>query len=85
MKFKVFQIDAWRNPDKTWQYNNWFEIDEVEIKGEPTHRKLLKALRQKSLLYPQRPYLVDDYFSYEGTWSIQLRNGMPIYDLVEVK
>lgn len=85
MWLEIFQIDAWREPDNSWRYNNSFPIGWLEVNGEPTKRKILKALREKELLSPKSIYQVDDYFTFEGTWIVQLRNGMPLYNLIEFK
>lgn len=88
MKFEVYQIDAWREPEGGWTYNDSFYICDIEIKGEPTAKKLTKALRNKELLPdPLKLRLhVDDYYSYEGVWCVQKEsNGMPLYDLKEIK
>lgn len=83
MKLQVFQIDAWRDPDGGWIYNNSIPLRKIEINGEVTKRKILKALREVNLLGPESIYKIDDYFVYEGMWNVQLRNGMPLYDVLE--
>lgn len=83
-KLEVFQIDAWAEPDGSWRYNNSISICEVEVNGQPTKRKILKALRNKGLLSPESIYQVDDYLTFEGTWVVQLRNGKPLFDLLEL-
>lgn len=83
MKLQVFQIDAWRDPDGSWTYNNSIPLRKIEINGEVTKRKIFKALRNVNLLGPESIYQIDDYFVYEGMWNVQLRNGMPLYDVSE--
>ena len=82
MELKVYQVDAWREPDGGWTYNEMFPLCCVSIKGEPTTRKILKALREKELISNKSIYQVDDYFDYEGSWEVQLiRNLEPLYNL----
>ena len=86
MELKVFQIDAWREPDNTWTYNNSIPVGKVEINGEPTTRKLLKALYDKEYLYKPLAvgkFTVDHYFDYEGLWTIkQKSDDCPVFDLM---
>ena len=86
MDLKVYQVDAWREPSGDWTYNDSIPICKVSVRGEPTTRKILKALRDKGLLRDKSIYQVDDYLSYEGSWEVQLiRNWMPLYNLKEIK
>lgn len=79
-KLKVSQIDAWWYFDN-WTYNDSIPICSVEINGEPTIRKILRALRDKNLLRPESIYVVDDYFVNE--WTVQLRDTLkPLFGLV---
>ena len=79
-KLKVSQIDAWWYFDG-WTYNDSIPICSVEINGEPTTRKILRALRDKNLLRPESIYVVDDYFVNE--WTVQLRDTLkPLFGLV---
>lgn len=79
-RLKVSQIDAWWYFD-SWIYNNSIPICSVEINGEPTTRKILRALRDKNLLRPESIYVVDDYFVNE--WTVQLRDTLkPLFGLV---
>lgn len=85
MTLQVWQIDAWANPiHKTWTYNNTIPICKVTVNGDPTKRKILKALRDAEILKPESIYRVDDC-SYDGWWSVQLKsNYMPLFDLQEL-
>lgn len=79
-KLKVSQIDAWWYFDN-WTFNDSIPICSVEINGEPTTRKILRALRDKNLLRPESIYVVDDYFVNE--WTVQLRDTLkPLFGLV---
>lgn len=87
MELQVYQIDAWIEPDGSWTYNNTFPICKVSVNGEPTKRKILKALRDKELLPEPDKFKVsvDGYFTYDGIWSVQKRsNFMPVFDVVEL-
>ena len=84
MILRVYQIDAWADPASGWTYNDSIHIFDISMNGQPTVRKILKALRNKEVLCPESIYKIDDYFSYEGIWSVQLRsNDMPLFDLIE--
>lgn len=86
MKFEIRQIDAWREPDGSWTYNDSIPVGYLEIEGEPTTRRILKAMYDKEILLAKRTFKVDDYFSYDGVWSIQRRdNDMPVFDLHLIK
>lgn len=86
MNLKVYQVDAWREPDGGWTYNETFPLCYVSVKGEPTTRKILKALREKGLISNKSIYQVDNYFNYEGSWEVQLiRNWQPLFNLKEKK
>lgn len=86
MKLQVIQIDAWIEPDGTWRYNNSIPICTVTVNGEPTTRKILKALYKNNLLFERRKFKVDDYFCFEGTYCVQKRsNCMPVFDLIEIE
>lgn len=81
-KLKVSQIDAWWYFDN-WTYNDSIPICSVEINGEPTIRKILRALRDKNLLRQESIYVVDDYLSYENIWTVQRKNDLkPLFDMV---
>lgn len=82
-KLKVIQIDAWADLDNLWTYNDAIPICTVEVNGEPTTRKILTALRNINLLRPESIYVVDDYLSYENTWTVQRKNDLkPLFDMV---
>lgn len=84
MKLTVYEIDAWRNPDGTWQYNNWFKIGKITAPEKMTSRSILKALRESNYLLDKSIYKVDHYFNYNGTWTILLKNNnMPLLELVD--
>lgn len=79
-KLKVSQIDAWWYFDN-WTFNDSIPICSVEVNGEPTTRKILRALRDKNLLRSESIYVVDDYFVSE--WTVQLKENLkPLFNLV---
>lgn len=81
-KLKVYQIDAWRDIEGGWTYNNSIPIFKIEIDGEPTSRKILKALRDKEVISPKSLYRVDNYLDYEGIWTVQSKNTYePLFDV----
>ena len=85
MKLQVYQIDAWRE-DYSWTYNNSIPICKIEIKGQPTTRKILKSMREKELISNNSIYLVDNYFDYQGIWTVQRKGTLePLFDLQEIK
>lgn len=84
MTFYLYQIDAWRY-DEGWNYNNSIKIGNVEIHGEPSPRKLFKALRDQCLLDPHERYELDTSLSYDGIYTVCRRsNHEPLYDLMSV-
>ena len=86
MKLEVYQIDAWREPDGSWTYNNWISIDFVEIDGYPTTRRILKTMRNKGYLRDESIYTVDSYLDFDGIWTIlHVGTNEPLFDLKEVE
>ena len=86
MKLEVFQIDAWRNPDLTWYYNNRISIGYIEVNGMPTTRKILKALRNKEWLSGSNSYTIDEFLAYDGIYVVMQKNTLePLFDVVEVE
>jgi len=87
-KLWVYQIDAWKEPDNTWRYNNSIEIATIAVNGEPTSRKLLRALREKGITTRESigKIEIDDLFIDSGTWCVVKKSdGMPLFDLQEFK
>lgn len=89
MTLQVYQIDAWREPDGLWCYNECIPICTVKVKGIPSTRKILNSLYNKELLIKPNAigkFMVDDYFDYEGTWVVLRRsNQCPVFELKELK
>lgn len=84
MYLQIIKIDAWRYDDG-WIYNNTFPLEKIKVDWEPTKRRILKLLREKGYIGPKSIYQVDDYFTFEGTWCVQRRNGEPLYDVMEMR
>ena len=85
MKLEVIQVDAWREPEGSWIYNDCIPITTIEVK-EPTPRRLLKALRNENLLGQKSNFTIDDYLDYDGIWTVLYRGtAEPLYDLKEIK
>ena len=85
MKFRVVRIDAWRNPDGTWWYNDRHTVGYLEINGYPTPRKIFKAARAEGFLSGESIYSVDSYLEFDGIWTIKSKNtDEPLFDLEEL-
>lgn len=85
-KLWVYQIDSWAEPDGTWRHNDSIEVATIEVNGEPTVRKLLKALRQKGLTTRESigRIKIDTTFVDSGTWCVvESKNERPVFDLQE--
>ncbi len=54
-KFKLVSIDAWRDYDNSWYWNNYFEIENgIYFSGDSlTPRKIAKFLRKMGVLTEQ--------------------------------
>lgn len=62
MKTQVYSIDAWRDPDGGWTWNQWFAVGKQELPDRVTTRQLLKHARDAGYLtdYPKGRVKVDD-------------------------
>lgn len=48
---RILSIDAWRDPDGGWTWNQWFDTSEtVEESEVDTNRKAIAKLRELGLL-----------------------------------
>ena len=48
MKTQLLSIDAWRDPDGGWTWNQWFNVqDPVNLPDNVTTRQLLKLCRDE--------------------------------------
>lgn len=48
MKARILNIDAWRDRENSWFWNNWFQVAEcVELPDNVTNRQLLKLARDE--------------------------------------
>ena len=84
---KILAIDAWRDLDGGWYWNNWFKRGEITLStlegmdkpnGKTDARKLLSYFRDELGLYAPAGYceVVDDGYNY----VIQLRGTKePLY------
>jgi hypothetical protein len=50
--FNVLSIDAWRDPEGGWTWNQWFQAGKLTIEANDlsNNRKVLKALRDEGIL-----------------------------------
>jgi len=48
--WKVYILDAWRDPEGGWYENNRFRAGEVELPENATNRQILKAMRDQGFL-----------------------------------
>lgn len=50
-KYRLVSIDAWRDCDGGWQWNQWYTVeDSVSIPNNMTTRQLLKLMRDRGWL-----------------------------------
>ena len=50
-KFRLVSIDAWRDYDGGWQWNQWYTVEDgVYLGNDITARRLLKFMRQSGWL-----------------------------------
>ena len=50
-KYRLVSIDAWRDYDGGWQWNNWYNVEDgVCLGNDITSRRLLKFMRQSGWL-----------------------------------
>lgn len=50
-KYRLVSIDAWRDFDGGWMWNNWFTVEDgVYLGNDITARRLLKFMRQSGWL-----------------------------------
>ncbi len=54
MKLNIISIDAWRDADGGWTWNDWHTVRTIELPASAlTPRKLLNALRREGILTKQ--------------------------------
>lgn len=79
-KFRILSIDAWRDFD-SWTWNNWFNLEIVELDDKITNRGILKFMRSEGYLNDNskgKVLVVDDGYNIE----IQdASNKMPLFAL----
>ena len=83
MKLMLHSIDAWRDGEYGWQYNQTFRCEEVYIE-EPTTRRILSALRKWGYLTEQSKgrVTVEDMGYDHACWEICARGtGEPLFCL----
>jgi hypothetical protein len=53
--YQVLFIDAWRDSDGGWVWNQWFKLQKIELVPQDLDnvRKLLNVLRKAELLSPK--------------------------------
>jgi hypothetical protein len=66
---KLLSIDAWRDGEGGWNWNNFFLLEEGIFLPDPTPRKVLRFLRNAGFLtdFSKGLLRVDFYPSYDGT------------------
>jgi hypothetical protein len=62
MKTRVLTIDAWRDCEGGWTWNNWYEIGQHELPDGISTRQLLRHARDEGYLtdYSKGRVMVDD-------------------------
>jgi len=45
MKCKVLSIDAWRDNENGWFWNQWFSAGELDLEENETNRSILHKMR----------------------------------------
>ena len=76
--YKVLSIDAWRY-DGGWNWNQWFNAGEIELKTLDSNRYVLKQMREQGFLseYSKgRVYIDDDQYNLV---ICDRNNNMPIF------
>lgn len=86
--FKLLQIDAWREPEGGWTWNNHYLLEEGICIQENyiTPRRIASALRRWGYLAPQSTGLirVDMHNEIVDGYLIEIldrRNGEPVFAL----
>ena len=87
VKFKLLSIDAWREPEGGWTWNNCFTLEDgiYILESELTPRKIARMLRQWGYLseYSKGRIYVDMGREYME-WFIEIQNkatGEPVFAL----
>ena len=84
VEFRVLSIDAWRDIEGGWEWNNQYSAGTVEFKTEyPTNRQILKVLRDEGFLtdYSKGRIKInrfDDYY-YPAYEICEKGTGEPIF------
>ena len=65
IKYRVLSIDAWRESEGGWEWNNWFHVGDIDSLPE-SNRAILKLMRDEGFLteYSKgRVYVDDDQYN----------------------
>jgi len=63
--FKVLSIDAWGNCEDGYDWNNWFNVGEIELPESPSNEQILKcALNAGYITQIDGGDVDDDQFNY---------------------
>lgn len=60
--YRVLNIDAWRDDEGGWTWNQWFNAGTVSLNINATNRQILKAMRDQGYLsdYSKGRVAIDD-------------------------
>jgi hypothetical protein len=83
MNYELRSIEAWREPEEGWYWNQSFHCEKVEF-ADPTPRKVLQWLRENEYLTEtsKGKVLVEDHG--DVIEIIKKNTGEPIYAFLEI-
>ena len=53
MNYKLLSIDAWRDPEGGWFWNQWYSAGEFDLEENESNRSILRKLRDAGFLNEQ--------------------------------
>lgn len=82
MKYTLVSIEAWRNSEGGWDWNNQYKLEEVEIDSNISSRKLCKWLRNNFYLNERSKGKVRVNNEYEIIEILNKATNEPIFAFI---
>ena len=83
MKYEIRSIEAWREPDGGWYWNNSYVIGSLVFE-EPTTRRILRVFREEGYLSEESKGRATVWTDGEMFEIQDRRTGEPVFALLPV-
>lgn len=79
-KFKVFQIDAWEDPEGVWTYNDKFECFDFKSDFEEIEENFEKALNYNGVTWDENKFEIRDVYGTGEVFELVcIEDDCPMY------